>query len=104
MIEVCLLSLSKLKFTSLKTQWQDAADQELSQTNGTLNKVDSSPPAPDLLGDLLGPLAIEGPPGATAQAQQNIMSEMDGVPNAAEGRAIVPIGEQQNSVQVLFFL
>ncbi|XP_022140395.1 AP-2 complex subunit alpha-1-like [Momordica charantia] len=81
------------------SSYPDAADQELSQTNGTLNKVDSSPPAPDLLGDLLGPLAIEGPPGATAQAQQNIMSEMDGVPNAAEGRAIVPIGEQQNSVQ-----
>lgn len=88
---------------SLQTKWQDSADQELSQTNGTLNKVDSSPPAPDLLGDLLGPLAIEGPPSVTAQNPHSKMSEVDGVPNAVEGGAIVPVGEQTNSVQVLFF-
>ncbi|XP_023512584.1 AP-2 complex subunit alpha-1-like [Cucurbita pepo subsp. pepo] len=79
--------------------YPDSTDQEVSHTNGTLNKVDSSPPAPDLLGDLLGPLAIEGPPSVTAQAPQNIMSDMDGVANAVDGGAIVPVGEQTNSVQ-----
>ncbi|XP_022986236.1 AP-2 complex subunit alpha-1-like [Cucurbita maxima] len=79
--------------------YTDSTDQEVSHTNGTLNKVDSSPPAPDLLGDLLGPLAIEGPTSVTAQAPQNIMSDMDGVANAVDGGAIVPVGEQTNSVQ-----
>ncbi|KAG6570839.1 AP-2 complex subunit alpha-2, partial [Cucurbita argyrosperma subsp. sororia] len=79
--------------------YPDSTDQEVSHTNGTLNKVDSSPPAPDLLGDLLGPLALEGPPSVTAQAPQNIMSDMDGVANAVDGGAIVPVGEQTNSVQ-----
>uniref|UniRef100_A0A0A0KDI7 AP-2 complex subunit alpha n=1 Tax=Cucumis sativus TaxID=3659 RepID=A0A0A0KDI7_CUCSA len=81
------------------SSYPDSTDHELSQTNGTLSKVDSSPPEPDLLGDLLGPLAIEGPPSAVAQAPQSVMSNVDGVPNAVESGAIVPVGEQTNSVQ-----
>lgn len=90
------LTLVKVPNTS---SYPDSTDQELSQNNGTLSKIDSSPPEPDLLGDLLGPLAIEGPPSVTAQASQNIMSEVDGVPNAVESGAIVPVGEQTSSVQ-----
>lgn len=81
------------------SSYPDSTDHELSQTNGTLSKVDSSPPEPDLLGDLLGPLAIEGPPSVVAQVPQSVMSDVDGVPNAVEGGAIVPVGEQTNSVQ-----
>ncbi|XP_038901489.1 AP-2 complex subunit alpha-1-like [Benincasa hispida] len=90
------LTLVKVPNTS---SYPDSTDRELSQTNGTLSKVDSSPPEPDLLGDLLGPLAIEGPPSVVAQVPQSVMTNMDGVPNAVEGGAIVPVGEQTNSVQ-----
>ena len=65
-----------------------------------MTTVDPQPPSADLLGDLLGPLAIEGPPSADVQPQQNIVSGVEGVPNAAEATAIVPVGEQTNSVQV----
>lgn len=65
-----------------------------------MTTVDPQPPSADLLGDLLGPLAIEGPPSADVQPQQNIVSGVEGVPNAVEATAIVPVGDQTNSVQV----
>ncbi|KAF2300727.1 hypothetical protein GH714_015364 [Hevea brasiliensis] len=49
----------------------------LTQSNGTLTKVDSQPPS-DLLGDLLGPLAIEGPPGAAVQSEHSAVTEVEG--------------------------
>lgn len=72
----------------------------MSHENGTLTKVDPQPPA-DLLGDLLGPLAIEGPPSTEFQSQQTIVSGLKDVPDTIEAAAIVPFGEQINSVQVL---
>lgn len=66
--------------------------------------VDPQPPSADhqadLLGDLLGPLAIEGPPSTDVQPQQNIASGVEDFPNAVEATAIVPVGEQTNSIQV----
>ncbi|KAF2300664.1 hypothetical protein GH714_015044 [Hevea brasiliensis] len=53
-----------------------AVDQALTQSNGTLTKVDSQPPS-DLLGDLLGPLAIEGPPGAAVQSEHSAVTEVE---------------------------
>lgn len=73
----------------------------MSHENGTLSKVDPQPPSADLLGDLLGPLAIEGPPSTDVQSQQTIVSGLEDVPNTIEAAAIVPFGEQTNSVQVL---
>lgn len=64
-----------------------------------MSRVDPQPPSADLLSDLLGPLAIEGPPGAV-QSEQNVPG-VDGVPSAADTAAIVPIEEQLNTVQVL---
>lgn len=66
--------------------------------------MDGQSPSADLLGDLLGPLAIEGPPSNTAQPQQSIVPGVEGDPNAVEAAAIVPVGEQENSVQVLQLL
>lgn len=66
--------------------------------NGTLTKVDPQPQSPDLLSDILGPLAIEGPPGSAAQSEQNVAS-----PSAADAAAIVPIEEQTSTVQVCNF-
>lgn len=76
------------------------SDQGSTQPNGTLSKLEpqTSPP-PDLLGDLLGPLAIEGPPGDSFQSEPRVVSGLEGVPNAADATAIVPVGEQANSVQ-----
>jgi len=61
-----------------------------------LSKVDSQPPSADLLGDLLGPLAIEGPPVIHTRSSSN--SGLEGT--VVEATAIVPAGEQTNSVQV----
>lgn len=66
-----------------------------------MSKVDPQPPSADLLGDLLGPLAIEGPPSTDVQSQQTIVSGLEDVPNTIEAAAIVPFEEQTNSVQVL---
>ncbi|KAH1222273.1 AP-2 complex subunit alpha-2 [Glycine max] len=76
---------------------QDEADQRLSQENGTLSIVDSQPPSADLLGDLLGPLAIEGPPSSSVHLQPSSNSGVEGT--VVEATAIVPAGEQANSVQ-----
>lgn len=73
----------------------------LSQENGTLSTVDPQPASADLLGDLLGPLAIEGPPGTAVQSQQSVIPGVGGDSNAVDAAAIVPVGEEQNSVQVL---
>ncbi|KAB1227334.1 AP-2 complex subunit alpha-2 [Morella rubra] len=74
-------------------------DQDISHENGTLSIVDPQPPSADLLVDLLGPLAIEGPPSSDVQSQPNIVPGFEDAPNAAEATAIVPVGEQANSVQ-----
>ena len=71
----------------------------MSQANGTLTTVDPQPASGDLLGDLLGPLAIEGPPGAV-QYEPNAVSGLEGVPSSVDYAAIVPVGEQTNTVQV----
>ncbi|PON53396.1 Adaptor protein complex AP-2, alpha subunit [Parasponia andersonii] len=75
-----------------------SADEGLFQTNGVLSKVDREAPSADLLGDLLGPLAIEGPPSDPVQPEQNVVSGLEGE-NAVEAAAIVPVGEPQNSVE-----
>ncbi|CAN6695536.1 unnamed protein product [Malus baccata var. baccata] len=77
----------------------NSTDQGSSQENGTLSKVDPQAPSADILGDLLGPLAIEGPPATAGQPQQNVIPGLGGDPDAVDASAIVPVGEEQNSVQ-----
>ncbi|KAI9396816.1 hypothetical protein POPTR_004G189700v4 [Populus trichocarpa] len=89
--------LSLVKIPSMSDD-HTSADQGLSQANGTLTTVDPQPASGDLLGDLLGPLAIEGPPGAI-QSEPNAVSGLEGVPSSADYAAIVPVGEQTNTVQ-----
>ncbi|KAF5744806.1 Alpha-adaptin isoform 5 [Tripterygium wilfordii] len=91
--------LSLVKVPSMSSNMDNSsADQALAQPNGLLNNVDQ-PPSADLLGDLLGQLAIEGPPGAAVQFDDHAVSGLEGTPNAVDGAAIVPVGEQTNSVQ-----
>ncbi|XP_021767370.1 AP-2 complex subunit alpha-1-like [Chenopodium quinoa] len=94
------LTLVKVPIMSTDTDHQ-GTQSALPQSNGTLSEVDAqqAAPSPDLLGDLLGPLAIEGPPGASAQ------SELEGVPGAeassteVDALALTPVDEQMNTVQ-----
>ncbi|XP_061346364.1 AP-2 complex subunit alpha-1-like isoform X4 [Gastrolobium bilobum] len=72
----------------------NVVNQSLSQENGTMSKVGSQPPPADLLGDLL---AIEGPPSSSVQPQPSTNWELEGT--AVESSAIVPAGEQGNSLQ-----
>ncbi|XP_022755934.1 AP-2 complex subunit alpha-1-like isoform X2 [Durio zibethinus] len=97
-VSVGQLSLVKVP-SMVSTEDHNSTDQSLSQENGTLSKVDSQPPSADLLGDLLGPLAIEGPPGATVQSERNAVSGLKGVLDAVDGSAIVPVEEHTNTVQ-----
>lgn len=62
-----------------------------------MSNVDSQPPA-DFLSDLLGPLAIEGPPGSSVHPQSSSNPGMEGT--VVDDTAIVPAGQQANSVQV----
>ncbi|XP_024023774.1 AP-2 complex subunit alpha-1 [Morus notabilis] len=90
--------LSLVKVPSMTNNTDvNSADQGLTPENGALTTVDPPQPSADLLGDLLGPLAIEGPPTAI-QSQQNIVSGLEG-DHAVEATAIVPVDEPQNSVQ-----
>ena len=59
----------------------------------------SQPPFADLFGDILGPLAIEGPPCSSVHPQPSSNSGLEGT--VIEATAIVPAGELANSVQVL---
>ncbi|KAF3794602.1 ALPHA-ADR AP-2 complex subunit alpha-1 [Nymphaea thermarum] len=75
--------------------------QETAQPNGTTAKVDpqQAPPSPDLLGDLLGPLAIEGPPDTSATIEQNLVSGLGTSSSTIDELALATVGEQPNSVQ-----
>ncbi|KAK4758213.1 hypothetical protein SAY87_019514 [Trapa incisa] len=93
---VSSFNLVKVSSTNSNLDY-NSVDQGANQTNGTVSKTDSQSASADLLGDLLGPLAIEGPPGASI-SEQSVLSGRD-VPSAADAAAIVPIEEQANSVQ-----
>ncbi|XP_010520400.1 PREDICTED: AP-2 complex subunit alpha-2 isoform X2 [Tarenaya hassleriana] len=75
----------------------ESAAQPHSQPNGALSKVEPQTPSADLLNDLLGPLAIEAPPGAMPTEER--ASTGAGVPDAVDGAAIVPVGEQTHTVE-----
>lgn len=90
-------------------QDSNSVDPGLTEANGALTVIDSQPPPPttlseDLLGDLLGPLAIEGPPGTPIKSEQNLMAGLESVPSTADNLALAPVEEQANSVQVWSFL
>lgn len=62
-----------------------------------------STPSPDLLGDLLGPLAIEGASGNGPQSEPRVASGLEGGENV-DALAIAPVEEHTNTVQVYFLL
>ncbi|KAH7665776.1 Clathrin adaptor alpha/beta/gamma-adaptin appendage Ig-like subdomain-containing protein [Dioscorea alata] len=72
----------------------------MAKVNGTVDKIDAQPvPYADLLGDLLGPLAIEGPPGTTPSEEQNPISGYEAAPNSADALALSTLTEESDAVQ-----
>ncbi|KVH90688.1 Adaptor protein complex AP-2, alpha subunit [Cynara cardunculus var. scolymus] len=88
-----------------------SVDQPVTQANGTLSVVDPQPsaqdhahvrsaaPAADILGDLLSPLAIEGPPGGSAPSEQNSVSGHEGTLGVDDALALAPVGDHEHTVQ-----
>ncbi|CAN8252601.1 unnamed protein product [Cochlearia groenlandica] len=74
----------KVPSVSGTTEPQSVA-RSVSQPNGTISYSDPQNPSPDLISDLLDPLAIEGPHGA----------------DEVDGSAIVPVVEQTNTVELI---
>lgn len=75
----------------------------LTQSNGSATDLQASTPSPDLLGDLLSPLAIEAPPVASVQSEHNTVSGSEGTSIAVDALALATVEEQTNSVQVRLF-
>lgn len=92
--------LAMVKIPSISSVDHNTADQVVTPENGALSVVDPQPsePSVDLLGDLLGPLAIEGPPAAT-QSEDNSVSGVDGSSYVDEALALAPVGEDANTIQ-----
>ncbi|XP_052189954.1 AP-2 complex subunit alpha-1-like [Diospyros lotus] len=93
--------LGLVKIPSMSNVDYNSSDQGLTPENGALSVVDPQPtgPSPDLLGDLMGPLAIEGPSGTSAQPEYNIVPGAEVSPIAEDALAIAPVGEQTNAIQ-----
>ncbi|GFZ12845.1 adaptor protein complex AP-2, alpha subunit [Actinidia rufa] len=93
--------LGLVKVPSISTVDRNSEDQRVTQANGTLSVVDPQPsePSVDVLGDLLGPLRIDGPPGAAAQSDHNLISGPEGATYVEETLALAPVGDQTNNVQ-----
>ncbi|CAL5357144.1 hypothetical protein CsSME_00046630 [Camellia sinensis var. sinensis] len=93
--------LGLVKVPDMSNVDHNSADQGVTEANGTLTVVDPQPldPSADVLGDLLGPLAIEGPPHVAAQSEHNLVSGAEGAPNAEDALALTPVEEQKNTIQ-----
>eukprot|EP00252_Welwitschia_mirabilis_P025764 TRINITY_DN8191_c0_g1_i1.p1 TRINITY_DN8191_c0_g1~~TRINITY_DN8191_c0_g1_i1.p1 ORF type:complete len:1019 (-),score=209.30 TRINITY_DN8191_c0_g1_i1:385-3441(-) len=76
-------------------------DQPARQVNGTVSRQDSqvSTPPADLLGDLLSPLAIEGPPAAAAASQSGTVTSVEGQTGPVDPLALAILGEQPTTIQ-----
>ena len=71
----------------------------MTQANGA--SVNDAPPTADMLGDLLSPLAIEGPPAVSTQLDHNGVHGHEGTNGADDALALAPVENQESTVQVL---
>nr|XP_043631643.1 AP-2 complex subunit alpha-2-like [Erigeron canadensis] len=89
--------LSMVKIPSINNMENNYGDQEATRANGIFGEGESQPHPPtnghapnaEILGDLLSPLAIEGPPSVSGNG---ILSEDDAL-------ALAPVGDQENAVK-----
>ncbi|KAL9261394.1 AP-2 complex subunit alpha-2-like protein [Drosera capensis] len=89
--------LTMVKVPSLSSDI-DSTDRSLAQPNGTLTEVaQPATSSPDLLGDLLGTLTIEGPPSSSVQSEQIAGQDNNG--GVIDALALAPVDPQTSSVQ-----
>ncbi|GJU29784.1 AP-2 complex subunit alpha-1-like protein [Tanacetum coccineum] len=75
----------------------NAVDQGLTQANGA--SVNDPPPTADMLGDLLSPLAIEGPPAVSTQLDHNGVHGHEGTNGADDALALAAVENQESTVK-----
>ncbi|GMH12652.1 hypothetical protein Nepgr_014493 [Nepenthes gracilis] len=90
--------LSIVKVPSMSSD-MDAGDHGLTQSNGSLSEMGQHATTPDLLGDLLGPVAIEAPPSASVQSEQNFVSDQEVSSSVVDVLALAPAEELTSAVQ-----
>ncbi|URE08159.1 Alpha adaptin AP2, C-terminal domain, partial [Musa troglodytarum] len=95
--------LGLVRMPSEKMDQTSFQDQGMTKENGVISEVvpQDVPPA-DLLGDLVGPLAINGSPVAAIpveQRNQNLLSVLEATPEAAGPLALATVDNQPNSIQ-----
>ncbi|KAL9252777.1 AP-2 complex subunit alpha-2-like protein [Drosera capensis] len=89
--------LTLVKVPSLSSDI-DSTDRNLAQPNGTLTEVaQPATSSPDLLGDLLVTLAIEGPPSSSVQSEQVAGQDDNG--GVIDALALAPVDPQMSSIQ-----
>ncbi|KAL8092503.1 AP-2 complex subunit alpha-1-like [Apium graveolens] len=91
--------LGPVKVPSMSNESHSTTDQVLTQSNGSATNLQTSASSPDLLGDLLSPLAIEGPPVASVESEQNSVTGSEGTSTAVDALALAIVGDQTNTVQ-----
>ncbi|KAL9660930.1 hypothetical protein QQ045_025749 [Rhodiola kirilowii] len=89
----------KVPTTATQTQDYNPAHEGSLQPNGIPGDADhQSGPSADLLGDLLSPLAIEGPPSSSTH-EQITASRVESISGLVDAAAIVPVDEPTSSIQ-----
>ncbi|CAA6658620.1 unnamed protein product [Spirodela intermedia] len=80
---------------------QDSAspDHSITPENGVISKSVSEAPASDLLVDLLGPLAIEGPPAPAVSGEQTSFPGLNATPSPVDALALAILSDQSTGVQ-----
>ncbi|XP_073269939.1 AP-2 complex subunit alpha-1-like isoform X2 [Primulina huaijiensis] len=93
--------LGIVKLPSMSNTDDNTSEQGITRENGILTVIDSQPPSTaslDLLGDLLAPLDIVGPPATTHQSEPSVASGLQsGI--GADALAIEPVEDLAKNVQ-----
>ncbi|XP_073023712.1 AP-2 complex subunit alpha-1-like isoform X2 [Primulina eburnea] len=94
--------LGIVKLPSMSNSDDNTSEQGITRENGILTVIDSQPPSTaslDLLGDLLAPLDIVGPPATTHRSEPSVASSdlQSGI--GADALAIEPVEELAKNVQ-----
>ncbi|KAL8480928.1 hypothetical protein ACS0TY_027446 [Phlomoides rotata] len=96
--------LGLVKVPSMSNADQSTSETEVSHVNGALTLVDSqtpSTPSPDLLGDILGPLAIEGPSVNGLPSEPGNIDSGLGEDESADALAIALVEEHNNTALLI---
>ncbi|CAL9752652.1 unnamed protein product [Musa acuminata subsp. burmannicoides] len=105
-LPVSQLGVVRMPSGKMEASTQDQTsfqDQGMTKENGVITEVvPQDVPPSDLLGDLLGPLAINGSPATAVpveQRNQNLLSVVEATPEAAGSLALTTFDNQPNSIQ-----